>query len=142
MNYLLDTNHWSSLQRNHPAVVTRIQGLPEEATLYMPVVAQAELLAGVELINSGPRHRQLRALYEHAVSQATEVLGITSAVAERYAPIFAALRRKGTPIETDDIGIAAIAQAHDLILVTSDAHFGLIDGLTVEDWTKPGDPGL
>ena len=70
MNYPLDTNHWSSLQRNHPAVVTRIHGLPEEATLYVPVVAQAELLGGVELINNEPRQRQLRALYEHAVAQA------------------------------------------------------------------------
>ncbi len=42
MNYLLDTNHWSYLQHQHPTVLVRIQNLPDEANLYMPVVAQAD----------------------------------------------------------------------------------------------------
>ena len=78
MNYLLDTDHWSSLQRNHPAVVTRLQSLSPEARLYMPVVAQAELLAGVEWIADDSRQQQLRALHEQAVGEAAEVLSITS----------------------------------------------------------------
>ena len=49
MNYLLDTNHWSYLQRGHPSVLGRLQSLPGDVTLYMPVIAQAELLVGVEL---------------------------------------------------------------------------------------------
>ncbi len=100
----------------------------------MPVVAQAELLAGVELIEEEGRRDRLRELYRFAVAQATEVLGITSQVAEQYAQIFADLRRKGTPIETNDMWIAAIAQVHDLILVTNDAGFRFVDGLTIEDW--------
>lgn len=53
MNYLLDTNHWSHLQRNHPAVVARVRDLPDSANLYMPVIAQGELLAGIELMPAG-----------------------------------------------------------------------------------------
>jgi predicted nucleic acid-binding protein len=52
VNYLLDTNHWSYLQRREARVVRHIQSLSDTATLYMPVVAQAELLAGVELVVS------------------------------------------------------------------------------------------
>ncbi len=100
----------------------------------MPVVAQAELLAGVELIEDERRRDRLRELYRFAVAQATEVLAVTSQVAERYAHIFADLRRKGTPIGTNDMWIAAIAQLHDLTLVTNDADFRFVDGLTVEDW--------
>ena len=44
-------------------MVRHIQSLPDTATLYMPVVAQAELLAGVELVVSEPRKQELRTLY-------------------------------------------------------------------------------
>ena len=53
MRYLLDTNHWSYLQRRHPGIVARLRGLSDDAVLYMPVLAQAELLAGVELTVAG-----------------------------------------------------------------------------------------
>lgn len=135
MNYLLDTNHWSHLQRNHPAVVTHIQSLPDEAKLYMPVVAQAELLVGVTLAAGEQRQQQLRVLYEQVIARATLILPITSPVTQHYALIFAALQRKGKPIPINDVWIAAIASAYNLIVVTNDEHFLSIDGLQVEDWT-------
>ena len=39
MNYLLDTNHWSYLQRSLAPVVARVRSLPDDATIYMPVIA-------------------------------------------------------------------------------------------------------
>ncbi len=57
VNYLLDTNHWSYLQCREDGVVRHIQSLPDAATLYMPVVARAELVAGVELAVSEPAER-------------------------------------------------------------------------------------
>ncbi len=81
MNYLLDTNHWSFLQRRDPAVLARLQGLPEGAVLYMPVVAQAELLAGVELTAEGNRKEELRRIYEEVICECTDVLPIDSPVA-------------------------------------------------------------
>jgi len=137
MNYLLDTNHWSYLQRNHPAVIARLRSLPSDSTLYMPVIAQGELLVGIELIVSESRKQELRTLYDRTIAEVTEILPITSQVAEQYAAIFVNLRRKGKPIETNDIWIAAIALAYDLILVTSDEHFQYVEGLKVEDWTRP-----
>jgi len=137
VNYLLDTNHWTYLQSRHPVVLAHIQRLPEEATLYMPVIAQAELLAGVELATS-KRHRQkLLTLYQQVIAEATDILFITTEVAQQFAKIFADLRRRGRPIDTNDIWIAAIALVHDLTVVTSDEHFGYVRGLRVEDWTKP-----
>ncbi len=139
MRYLLDTEHWSHIQRRHPQVIAHIDRLPETATLFMPVVAQGELLAGIAAVTDEQRRAELRHLYEEVVAMATDILPVTSEVAERYAAIFVALRRKGKPIPINDIWIAAIALAHGLILVSSDEHFRLIDGLQVEDWTKPSD---
>jgi len=135
MNYLLDTNHWSYLQRRHPGLVSRLQSLPDDATLFMPVVAQAELLVGVELAAQGRRKRELRALYERTLRETTDILEITSAVAEKFAAVVAQLRQKGRSIETNDVWIAAIALEADFILVTSDAGFQYVDGLKLEDWT-------
>ncbi|NOS99744.1 MAG: PIN domain-containing protein [Phycisphaerales bacterium] len=136
MNYLLDTNHWSYIQRRHPAVLSHLQTLSNDAVLYMPVIAQAELLAGVELTVAGRRKDELRRLYEHVVGESAQILPVDSRVAEQFAATFARLHRAGRPIETNDIWIAAIAAVHDCIVVSNDAHFRSIEGLRVEDWTS------
>lgn len=140
MNYLLDTNHWSYLQRREAMVVSHIQSLPDAATLYMPVVAQAELLAGVELAVSEPRKQELRTLYAQVIIMAADILPITSEVAEQFAHIFTNLRRKGRPIDTNEIWIAAIARVHNLIVVTNDEHFQYVEGLQVENWSTTPTP--
>ena len=140
MNYLLDTNHRSYLQRREAMVVSRIQSLPDAATLYMPVVAQAELLAGVELAVSEPRKQELRTLYAQVITMAADILPITSEVAEQFAHIFANLRRKGRPMDTNDIWIAAIARMHNLVVVTNDEHFQYVEGLQVENWSITSTP--
>jgi tRNA(fMet)-specific endonuclease VapC len=137
VNYLLDTNHWSYLQRREARVIGHIQSLPDAVTLYMPVVAQAELLAGVELVVNEPRKQELRTLYAQVITMAADVLPITSEVAEQFADIFANLRRQGRPIDTNDIWIAAIARVHNLIVVTNDEHFQYVEGLPVENWSTP-----
>lgn len=135
MKYLLDTNHWSEIQRKNRVVLAKLQSLPDDSQFFMPVIAQAELLAGVEVMNDGGRKQELRRLYDETVGDATDILPIDSRVAERFAAIFAQLRRDGRPIETNDIWIGAIALVHELTVVSSDAHLRFIKGLPVEDWT-------
>jgi tRNA(fMet)-specific endonuclease VapC len=107
-----------------------------DATIYMPVVAQAELLVGIELTVAESHKQRLRALYEQLIIEIAEIVYINSQVAEQYAFIFTELRRKGRPIETNDIWIAAIAKAYNMVLVTNDEHFQYVDGLQIENWTK------
>ncbi len=139
MRYLLDTDHCSHLQRGHPEIIRRLTTLPPEAVVVTSVITQAELLAGIALAPSELRRKALRETYEKFLLQISDILPITSEVAEQFAEIYARLRRKGRMIPVNDIWIAAIALAHGLILVSSDEHFRLIDGLQVEDWTKPSD---
>jgi tRNA(fMet)-specific endonuclease VapC len=134
VRYLLDTNHWSYIQRRNPAVIAHIQALPVESFLYMPVIAQAELLAGVHLADTIRRKKELLAFYQVAIARSAEILGVDSKIAEQFALIFAALRRSGRPIDTNDVWIAAIARVHGCIVVSNDSHFRLIDGLSVENW--------
>ena len=55
--------------------------------------------------------------------------------AEHYAVIRADLLAQGKPIGPNDLLIAAIARAHDAVLVTHNSgEFGRVIGLRMEDW--------
>jgi predicted nucleic acid-binding protein len=136
MKYLLDTDHWSYLQRGHPAVTGRVSQLSRESQLYMSVITQGEMLSGVVVVVNEVHRERLQRLYEQTLEQAAGVLPITEAVAAHYAELLAYLRRSGRPIPTNDIWIAASALVYDMILVSADRHFRFIDGLTVEDWSQ------
>jgi tRNA(fMet)-specific endonuclease VapC len=139
MKYLLDTNHCSYIQQQHPEVITHLRSLPPNTEIVTSVITQGELLAGIEFINDESRKNTLKHLYEDILAVTTDILEIDSQVAQAYAEIFADLRRHGTPIPTNDLWIAAIAKAHHLILVTNDDHFRHVNGLQRENWTKPMD---
>jgi predicted nucleic acid-binding protein len=53
----------------------------------------------------------------------------TAATADLYALVYAALRRKGQPVPSNDLWIAASCLEHGAALLTFDAHFQSIDGL-------------
>lgn len=52
--------------------------------------------------------------------------------AERYAMILGTLRKKGRPIPTNDIWIAACAMQHGAKLLTTDRHFSHVDQIVAE----------
>lgn len=55
--------------------------------------------------------------------------------AEHYGQIHADLLTQGKPIGPNDTLIAAIARAHDAILITHNTgEFGRVAGLRLEDW--------
>ena len=58
-----------------------------------------------------------------------KVVPCTAATADLYALVYAALRRNGQPIPTNDLWIAASSLEHGAALLTLDAHFKHIDGL-------------
>lgn len=58
---------------------------------------------------------------------------INELTAEYYARLYGLLRRKGHPIPTNDLWIAATALQYGLALYSYDAHFGEIDGLICGD---------
>ncbi len=69
-----------------------------------------------------------------------ETVPVDSAVAAQFGLLTGALRRAGTPVDTNDLWIAATALANDLTLVTGDTHFRHIPGLRTENWTTPAAP--
>jgi tRNA(fMet)-specific endonuclease VapC len=57
------------------------------------------------------------------------------AAATEYGTLRAHLERQGTPIGANDMLIAAVALANNLILITHNtSEFGRVPGLKIEDW--------
>ena|SRR5579872_2126516 len=92
----------------------------------MSVVTYAEVLEGI-YYGHNPAH------YEDVFGRflrACRVLGVTRAVAQRYARVSGELRSKGLLIPPPDLFIAATALHHGLMIVTRNRrHFDRIPGL-------------
>jgi predicted nucleic acid-binding protein len=122
----LDTNVYSGFMRGEPAAVQALQAARE---IQLPLIVLAELLAGFAL---GSRVRKNREeLARFMTSPRVALLNPNERTARHYADIYAALRAAGRPIPTNDLWIAALVRQHRLALVTFDAHFSAVPGLTV-----------
>jgi len=121
---LVDTNRFADLTANNREAHERLQQASE---IWLSVVTIGELLAG---FSQGRRRRaNEQRLAELIQLQGVGVLAIDQETAGQYANIWQSLRRKGTPIPTNDIWIAAQGLQHDLTLDTDDTQFGNVPGL-------------
>jgi tRNA(fMet)-specific endonuclease VapC len=121
---LLDTNAYSALRRKHPLVAEQVRG-SEEVLLSMVVVG--ELLFG---FRNGSRYDEnIRALKAFLDNPNVRLLPVTWNTADQFGRLSTALKRKGRPIPTNDIWIAAHALEASATLLSSDPHFGQIDDL-------------
>jgi len=95
----------------------------------VPAVVLGELRAGFRL---GTRYEknesELRTFLSNPV---VRVLDVDDDAAHNYAEIVVALRKKGTPMPTNDIWIAALAMREGATVLTFDAHFESITRLAV-----------
>ncbi|MBC5764438.1 type II toxin-antitoxin system VapC family toxin [Ramlibacter albus] len=120
----LDTNAYVAFKRGEEAV---LEVLRRAGEILLSTTVLGELLAGFA---AGTRESRNRLeLAEFSVSPRVRIVHATEATADNYALVYAALRRKGKPVPTNDLWIAASALEHGAALLTFDAHFAAIDGL-------------
>jgi len=130
MKVLLDTNAYSALGRGDAAVAESVR---RAQSVVFSVVVAGELLHG---FRAGSRYRKNLATLEDFLDQSfVEFLPVTFATADRFARIAADLRRRGTPIPSNDIWIAAHAMESGAELLSFDAHFGSVEGLAFAQLT-------
>lgn len=99
-------------------------------------VVVGELQFGIE--RSDPIHRANTELRVQRLRQQFVSLTYDDAAAQEYGRIRAHLATEGLLIGGNDMQIAAIALANNLVLVTHNtAEFGRIPQLVIEDWQSP-----
>lgn len=125
---LIDTNAYTAFMRaQSPEDREVVEVMAHADRLCVNSVVLGELLGGFA---AGGREARNRAeLARFLDSPRVEVLPVTANTADSYALVFAALRRKGQPIPSNDLWIAATALEHGLALLTLDAHFSHVEGL-------------
>lgn len=122
----LDTNAYTAFKRGDEQIVAVLQHAP---IIIVCVTVLGELLGGFA---AGQRESRNRSeLSQFLNTPRVKVVSGTTATADLYALVYAALRRKGHPIPTNDLWIAASSLEHGVALLTLDAHFQCIDGLRV-----------
>jgi len=131
MIYLLDSNACIQLLNDkHPVILQHFrQHSPAEIALCS--VVKAELLFGA--YRSGRVEANLQRL--KIFFEPLQNLLFDDECADHYARIRADLHARGQLIGGNDMLIAAIARAHNAILVTHNTReFSRVVGLRLEDW--------
>jgi tRNA(fMet)-specific endonuclease VapC len=127
---LLDTDAYSALKRGHAATADLVRR--SEEVLFSTVVA-GELLHGFRCGSRFERNRQ--ELEAFVASPFVTIVAVTMATADRFSRVAAALRKRGTPIPTNDIWVAAQAMETGAELLSFDRHYEAVDGLA---WRRLG----
>lgn len=140
---LLDTSALSALLRRDSGSLSRLEALPEGASVRLSVVADGELRYGILRLPAGRRRAELLSTYETLAITLGPMLEVTPEASLVYAEIKADLEASGIHLPQNDLWIAATALAHSLVLVATDRHFSFVRGLQVEDWrtASPDDRG-
>jgi tRNA(fMet)-specific endonuclease VapC len=127
--YMLDTESVSFALRGQGRVGERIlERRPSE--LCISSVTLAKLRYGAEERRSKKLHGLISTF-----ADSVEVLPFDDFAATRSGVVAAVLARKGSPLGTFDIFLAAHALSLDLTLVTgNEAHFGRVPELRTENW--------
>lgn len=124
---IVDTNALSAAADGDPAVVSILARADQMA---IPVIVLGEYRYGIA-------QSKRRTSYEGWLTgllQDCYVLDITEATTQYYAEIILELKRKGKPIPTNDLWIAALCRQHSLPLLSRDRHFEFVGQIKRIGW--------
>ena len=124
---ILDTNALSAVADGH-ALVTDLVARAER--LAVPVIVLGEYRLGI----AQSRHKTSYESWLEDWIAAVSVLNIDEETTHSYATICLELKKKGKPIPTNDLWIAALCRQHSTPLLSQDRHFDLVSGLQRLDW--------
>ena len=128
----LDTNAYVGFKRGESTCVEVIQRADQ---LLISSTVVGELLAGFACGSQEARNREELSRFLDA--SRVELCPVSLATADAYALIYRDLRRKGRPIPTNDIWIAASALERGALLLSYERHLEQVDGLRViRSWAE------
>ena len=124
MKLLLDTNAYVGFKLN---VLELVEYVTRADIIIISPIVYGELLFG---FRNGSRFEKNMAELDLFLShEAVEMIQISGVTSDRYSRIAADLKRRGTPIPSNDIWIAAQTMETGAELVTRDTHFTSVEGL-------------
>ena len=133
MRYMLDTNICIYVIKHKPESVFRKLKKIKPEDVCISSITYAELAYGVEKSAQPERNKLALSMMLSSI----EIVAFDDAAADEYGEIRAGLERKGTPIGSLDMLIAAHARSLGCTLVTNNTkEFCRVEGLEVVNWVK------
>ena len=135
MTYLLDTTTFSALMRRDTKVRARVAALAPTDRVAICTITRGEVLYGLVRLPEGKRRSALEAEAMYLFGEVV-CLAVPEAAADQYTSIKRETERKGTPLDENDLWIAATARTLGAVVVTTDSDFQRVSGLQIEDWAQ------
>ena len=126
-NYLLDSNIIIAIFKGNKVFAEKISN---EESIFLSSIVLGELYTGINRVSNKSKH--LKILNDFL--DLCKVVNIDSTTAKFYGETMASLHKKGKPIPTNDVWIAAIALQNNFTLITNDKHFKEVPNLKVINW--------
>lgn len=124
---IVDTNALSAAADGDSEIIAILARADQMA---IPVIVLGEYRYGI----AQSRNRTTYESWLTGLIQDCFVLDITEPTTHYYAEIVLELKRKGKPIPTNDLWIAALCRQHGLPLLSRDLHFDAVAGLKRVQW--------
>jgi tRNA(fMet)-specific endonuclease VapC len=135
--YVLDTDHASLFQREHPQVIAKVGGKPPEQLAVTIITVEEQLrgwLAQIKRASSAQARIKAFAGLRKSVRYFNTIQILDYDIAAETQ--FSNLRHQKIRAGSQDLRIAAIALATGSILVTRNrSDFEKVPGLIIEDWS-------
>lgn len=124
---IVDTNALSAAADDDPIVIGILARAEQMA---IPVIVLGEFRYGI----AQSRHRTTYENWLAGLLKDCMVLDIGEPTTRHYAEINLELKRKGKPIPTNDLWIAALCREHSIPLLSRDGHFDFVTGIKRVGW--------
>jgi len=135
--WILDTDHVSLFQHNHPAIHQRINAIGSQAIAVTIVTFEEQIYGRLNRIRRANSEDQLLLSYRNlkATLDYFKSIDVINFDQQAYG-YFSELVRQRIRVGTQDLRIAAIALSQGGIIVTRNRKdFEKVPGLQIEDWT-------
>jgi tRNA(fMet)-specific endonuclease VapC len=128
---LLDTDMLSLLMRKNAKVIQKVTAyLETNSYLFVSRITVFEVLNGLKYKSAEKQLERFRLFLEE-----NQIKEVTELSVELSSDAYAKLRKNGQHSGHDDLLIAGIALANNLILITNNTKdFENIEGLEIENW--------
>jgi len=124
---ILDTNALSAAAEHDPSAMDIVA---RAERLAVPVIVLGEYRLGI----AQSRYRASYEAWLREWSSSVTLLAIDDETTHSYSIIGLELKKKGKPIPTNDLWIAALCRQHSLPLLSRVRHFDLVSGLRRMEW--------
>lgn len=126
MRLALDTNAYRVLHDGEEVLARHVR---QAESVGVPIIVLGELRFG---FMNGTRLAENEAVLEKFLATArVQVLQLTEATTHLFGEVATLLRRRGAPMQQDDIWIAALCKQYGYALATRDQGFAAVLGLRV-----------